>query len=114
MWRKSLKLPSTLSLLSRNSKKVKFLQIIAVYIYRYVITLSLWNKYDIGHYSRFAAHILANPCEILRCNMPQLYFVCNNSILSCNILLIICSPDYYSNGVTRMCNALVTFWVLHN
>ena len=41
--------------------------LIAVCIYRYVITLGLWNKYDIdGHYSRFVAHILANPCEIRR------------------------------------------------
>ena len=48
-----------------TTKKAKELEhIIAVCIYRYVITLSLWNKYDIGHYSRFVARILANPCEI--------------------------------------------------
>ena len=39
--------------------------IIAVCIYCYVISLSLWNKYDIDrHYSRFAACILVNPCQI--------------------------------------------------
>ena len=38
------------------------LGIIAVCIYRYVITLDLRSKYDVdGHYSKFAARILANP-----------------------------------------------------
>ena len=40
--------------------------LIAVCTYHHVITLGLWNKYDTdGHYSRFTARILVNPCEIL-------------------------------------------------
>ena len=36
--------------------------LIAVCIYRHVITFELCVKYDVdGHYSRFAARILANP-----------------------------------------------------
>ena len=38
-------------------------QLIAVCIYRYVITLGLWSKYDVhGHYFRFTVQILVNPC----------------------------------------------------
>ena len=44
---------------------------------RYVITLDLLGKYDVvGHYSRFAARILANLPQYdvtLLCYMPQLY-----------------------------------------
>ena len=45
------------------------------------ITLGLWNKYDRdGHYSRFAARILANPCEIWRHVAMLCYRSCNNLI----------------------------------
>ena len=50
---------------------------IAVCIYRYVITMGLRSKYDVdGHYSRFAARILANPPQYditLLCYIAQLY-----------------------------------------
>ena len=37
---------------------------IAVYVDSHVLTSWLWAKYDIdGHYSRFTAQILVNPCK---------------------------------------------------
>ena len=51
--------------------------IIAVCIYRYVITLGLRSKYDVGgHYCRFTPRILANPPQYdvtLLCYISQLY-----------------------------------------
>ena len=53
------------------------INVIAVCIYRYVITLGLWSKYDVvGHYSRFVVRILANLLQYdvtLLYFMPQLY-----------------------------------------
>ena len=55
---KGISMKGTTSTLIACHKPIRFL--VAACINRYVITLGLWNKYDVdGHYFRFAAQILA-------------------------------------------------------
>ena len=59
-----------------TNKYIYLLWLIAVCIYRYVITLRLWSKYDVGHYSRFALRILEiTSCMTSHycCYVPPLY-----------------------------------------
>ena len=60
---------------------VHFSNIIAVCIYRYVITLGLRSKYDVdGHYFRFAARILANPPQYDATLLCYICIVCKHLI----------------------------------
>ena len=64
-------------MLRYTQSKYFIYRVIAVCIHRHVITMGLSSKYDVdGHYSRFAAQILANPPQYdvtLLCYIAQLY-----------------------------------------
>ena len=77
-------------------------KLIAVCMYRYVITKGLRSKYDVdGHYSRFMARILVNSPQYkvtLLCYISQLY--CMQTFNSTgNRIWINCSSRHYKSDL---------------